>query len=96
MHSAHFYVSNQPLKLSKKKNNKKKAKKTSNIVDINIGNFTKEVDSKGAAIPHEIPVKLAKVNIEFDEANAVRVDDENDDEENNNNNNADNFEEQKI
>lgn len=81
MHSAHFYCADQPLKASKNKKNKKKGSKAQqNIIDIDIGDFTKKRDETGKAIPHEVPVKLAKVNIEFDEANAIREDGDNNDE----------------
>ncbi|EAR97230.3 kelch motif protein (macronuclear) [Tetrahymena thermophila SB210] len=76
MHTAHFYSAASDLKKKKKK--KGKSKKGSNIVNLDIGDFTKEVDSQGQAIPHEAIMNIPKVNIEFDEKNAIVEDDNND------------------
>ncbi|KAL4441784.1 hypothetical protein ABPG74_008781 [Tetrahymena malaccensis] len=76
MHTAHFYSAASDLKKKKKK--KGKSKKGSNIVNLDIGDFTKEVDSQGQAIPHEAIMNIPKVNIEFDEKNAIIEDDNND------------------
>lgn len=69
MHTAHFYCTATELKKKKKK--KSKNNKGQNIINIDIGDFTKEVDNKGNAIPHEVVMNIPKVNIEFDEKNVI-------------------------
>ncbi|EGR29511.1 kelch motif family protein, putative [Ichthyophthirius multifiliis] len=81
MHSIHFYTTNGDLKAKKKKK-----KKNNNIVGLDIGDFTKETNSQGQPIPHENLMKITKVNIEFDDKNAVfenQIESDNKQEENN-------------
>jgi hypothetical protein len=56
------------------------------LIGIDIGDFTKERDSSGIPQPHENVMKIAKVNIEFDESNAVIIDDDSEGKDNDNEN----------